>query len=160
MADYKNLRLNNNDPAVLAELCFDEPKSFDAKGRGAKPGDKSYKFTLRLLKGWSNGSDTFAEGDEVGFWLDNPKQVERLSAFRKGQRIQIQKIKNADMQYADLIVQPVSDSGTVQKKAASNGYSPAPTLDSEEAKAATTEAVLPPRKTMAEAIYEAGTAII
>jgi hypothetical protein len=164
MAEYKNLRISNNDPAVLAELVFDEPKSFPAKGRYAKkPGDLSYKFTLKLLAPWTNGKDAFNVGDEVALWLDNPQQVDRLRAFRKGNRLQIQQIKNADMQHGDFRVQPISDSGTVVSLPvpAAQQYSTAKSLDVPQGNGGAVEQqVLPPRITMEEALYEAYSSLI
>jgi hypothetical protein len=165
MADHKNLVLNPNDPPAYVELLFDDPKPFESRSRYAKPGDQTFKFSVRMLAPYTGSKTALAAGEEAGFWLDNQFHVRALSAYRKGSRVKITKYKNPDMTYADMKFEPIVEATAATTKP--NLYSEAKTLEPFEPvkapetapQAASSEPTIPARKTMREALVEAVAAV-
>lgn len=146
-AAYKTLRLQPNDAPVYAELAFDDPKHFPASA--TKPRE-SWKFTLKLLR--DHGE--FRAGDEVSYWVDNPKILSQLRGFRKNDRIEINYVKPENGP-GHTSIKPIADGGMIALPAkapetappAPNGAQPAQTP-------------IRPRKTMEQALYEAYVAVL
>lgn len=152
MADFKDLKLYANMPPVKVQFVFDSPRSFPSR---QNPAELRYAYRLKLLEDHRE----FRAGDEVTLWTSNSKHVEKLAAFRKGDRVVIQAPQEPGERFWSFVVRelameegPIYDSPPSGAK--SNGSASATPPAGEEGDGVTPRDVVRMGESLAQA-YEA-----